>query len=222
MVRVTRNDAATSEAEPNSEVLLGALRRSLASSLVALLILAPAAAGAQTLAEVAKAEEARRKTVDKPAKVYTNSDLRSDVAVPASPPAAPAPDASDAPAPTGGFAAAGVVSAASGASPAKSQAPAAAPAQRDETYWKGRINAARDAVNRSRMFLDALQSRINALTTQVISRDDPYQQASLEQERVKNLAELERVKKEIDDQTKAIAAIEDEARRAGVPPGWLR
>jgi hypothetical protein len=190
--------------------------------LAALLMLAPAVAGAQTLAEVAKAEEARRKTVDKPAKVYTNSDLRSDFAVPASPPAAPAPDASDAPAPTGGSAAAGVVSAASGASPAQSRAPAAAPAQRDETYWKGRINAARDAVNRSRMFLDALQSRINALTTQVISRDDPYQQASLEQERGKNLAELERVKKEIDDQTKAIAAIEDEARRAGVPPGWLR
>jgi hypothetical protein len=189
--------------------------------LAVLLIFVPAVAGAQTLAEVAKAEETRRKTVDKPAKVYTNSDLRADFTMPASPPAAPVPDASVAPAPTGGPAA-DVASAASGASPAKSQALAAAPAQRDEAYWKGRINVARDAVNRSRMFLDALQSRINALTTQVISRDDPYQQASLEQERVKNLAELERVKKEIDDQTKTIAVIEDEARRAGVPPGWLR
>jgi hypothetical protein len=30
------------------------------------------------------------------------------------------------------------------------------------------------------------------------------------------------VRKEIEDGNKAIAAIEDEARRAGVPPGWLR
>jgi hypothetical protein len=187
--------------------------------LAALLILAPAVAGAQTLADVAKAEEARRKTVDKPSKVYTNGDLRSDFTQ-ASPPAAPG--ASAAPAPGGSAAAPGDASAAGAVSTAKPQAPAAAPAQRDETYWRGRINTARDAVNRSRMFLDALQSRINALTTQVINRDDPYQQASLEQERAKNLAELERVKKEIDDQTKAIAAIEDEARRAGVPPGWLR
>ena len=36
------------------------------------------------------------------------------------------------------------------------------------------------------------------------------------------LAELERLKKEIDTQQKAITAIEDEARRAGVPAGWLR
>jgi len=34
--------------------------------------------------------------------------------------------------------------------------------------------------------------------------------------------ELERLKKEIQQQTKAIADIEEEARRAGVPPGWLR
>ena len=34
--------------------------------------------------------------------------------------------------------------------------------------------------------------------------------------------ELERVKKELVDQQKAITSIEDEARRAGVPSGWLR
>jgi hypothetical protein len=186
-----------------------------------LVMLVPAIAGAQSLAEVAKAEEARRKTVDKPGKVYTNGDLRSDITIatpsPTTPaPAAPATGAATAP---GAPPAAGSP-AASGAAPAKS--PAGASGQRDEAYWKGRITEARDAVNRSRMFLEALQSRINALTTEVINRDDPYQQSSLEEERRKNLAELDRVKKEIDDQTKAIAAIEDEARRAGVPPGWIR
>jgi hypothetical protein len=48
------------------------------------------------------------------------------------------------------------------------------------------------------------------------------QQRAIEQDRNKALAELERVKKEIDDNQKEVAAVENEARRAGVPAGWLR
>jgi hypothetical protein len=33
---------------------------------------------------------------------------------------------------------------------------------------------------------------------------------------------MERVKQDIVDATRAIADIEEEARKAGVPPGWLR
>jgi len=36
------------------------------------------------------------------------------------------------------------------------------------------------------------------------------------------LTELDRLKKQIVDDQKAITDIEEEARRAGVPPGWLR
>ncbi len=72
------------------------------------------------------------------------------------------------------------------------------------------------------IFADSLQSRINALTTDFVNRDDPAQRAKIEDDRKAALAELERVKKEMDDTTKAIAAIEEEARRAGVPAGWLR
>jgi hypothetical protein len=41
-------------------------------------------------------------------------------------------------------------------------------------------------------------------------------------DRQKALAELERVKKEIADHQKAIVTIQEEARRAGVPAGWVR
>jgi hypothetical protein len=58
--------------------------------------------------------------------------------------------------------------------------------------------------------------------TDFVNRDNPVERAAIEQDRIKALAELDRVKKEIESQTKAIAAIEDEARRAGVPSGWLR
>jgi hypothetical protein len=84
------------------------------------------------------------------------------------------------------------------------------------------MNAARTDLERTRMFAEALQTRINALTTDFVNRDDPAQRAVIEQERNKALAELARLQKDVEAKTKAIADIEDEARRAGVPPGWLR
>jgi hypothetical protein len=185
--------------------------------LAALLAVVPAIASAQSLADVAKAEEARRKTVSKAAKVYTNSDLRADFTVPT--PSTPAPAA----AATAEPGTPATTDATAGAPVAGASKPAeGADSPQGEAFWKARMNMAKDSLNRSRMFLEALQSRINALTTQVINRDDPYQQATLEQERQKNLSELARVQRDIADQTKAITDIENEARRAGVPPGWLR
>ena len=70
--------------------------------------------------------------------------------------------------------------------------------------------------------MEAVQSRINALTTDFYARDDPYQRAQIGLERQKALAELERMKKDQEELEKQIADIEEEARRANVPPGWLR
>jgi hypothetical protein len=84
------------------------------------------------------------------------------------------------------------------------------------------MQGARDALQRSQVFAEALQSRINGLTTDVTSRDDPAQRAAVATDRQKALAELNRVKDDIARQTKAIADIQDEARRGGIPPGWVR
>jgi hypothetical protein len=72
------------------------------------------------------------------------------------------------------------------------------------------------------MFAEALQTRINALTTDFASRDDPYQRARVADDRQKAMAEFDRVRSEIELQKKKIGDIEEEARRASVPPGWLR
>ena len=163
----------------------------------------------QSLVDVAKAEEARRKGVRKPAKVYTNGDLKpaSSTAVPP----APATPASAAP---------------GNATPAINipggTVPAATSETRDQAFWADRISTARTAYDRSRMFAEALQSRINALTTDFVNRDDPVQRAKIEGDRKTALAELDRVRTEMAGQQKAIADIEEEARRAGVPSGWLR
>ena len=180
------------------------------------LAIAPPLAASQTLAAVAKAEEARRKSVKKPAKTFGNGDLKpaTGVATPAT--GTPTTPAAPAASPTPGAAA---VNIALSPDPA---AAAAKPAPQDEAFWTGRMAAARAALDRTRLFADALQSRINALNTDFVNRDDPAQRSVIEQDRIKALAELERVKKEMTDQTKAIAAIQDEARAAGVPAGWVR
>ena len=171
-----------------------------------------AAASAQTLGDVARQEEARRKTVKAPAKVYTNDSLRAD-------PSSPRPAAAGAPG-----------SAASSAPGASQQADTPAPAPdagatdraKDEASWKKRMADARDALERAKIFAEALQTRINSLSNDWAARDDPYQRAKIGADRDKALAELGRVQKEVVDGTKAIAAIQEEARKTGVPAGWVR
>lgn len=178
----------------------------------ALVLTGASLASAQTtpstrpLADVAKAEEARRKDVRKPAKVLTNNDLKPDISKGVAP-----PEATGSTAATPANATPGAPAAAAKPDPAK-----------DQAYWAGRMKDARDKQQRSQMFADSLQTRINSLTTDFVNRDDPAQRAKIETDRKAALAELDRVKKEIDDQSKVIAAIEEEARRAGVPAGWLR
>lgn len=184
-------------------------------AITAVLVLGAAAlASAQTtikpLADVAKDEEARRKTVSKPAKVYTNSSLRDDISVGVPLPPMPAPTAKPANASPSNT----TPTAPGGAIP---PAPA-----KDQAYWADRIKVARATLDRTQIFADSLQSRINALLTDFVNRDDPAQKAKIETDRKAALAELERVKLELAQQRKAITAIEDDARRAGVPAGWLR
>jgi hypothetical protein len=50
----------------------------------------------------------------------------------------------------------------------------------------------------------------------------PPQCDEVSAKRQKAIAELDRVKKEVEDRTKAVAGIQEEARRAGVPAGWVR
>jgi hypothetical protein len=183
------------------------------------------AASAQSLGEVAKQEEARRKAVTTPGKLYTNASVRPEPA-PAQPapaqPGAPATDAARPAAPEAQAAAPSGAPAATPAGQAAAPKPAAETGKKDEAYWRKRIQSAREAVQRSEIFAEALQSRINALTADFVNRDDPAQRTVVANDRQKALAELDRVKQEIAQQTKAIADIQEEARRASVPPGWLR
>lgn len=190
------------------------------SAIATLLLLGATAAAAQSLGDVAKQEEERRKAVRTAGKTYTNDNLRSEPA-----PSAPAPAAQGQPAPPAQPAA--PASPAPGAQTPDAQTPAGqppapAPGAQTEADWRKRIATAREAVSRAQIFAEALQSRINALSTDFVNRDDPAQRDMIAAERQKALSELDRVKQEIQQQQKAITAIQEEARRAGVPAGWVR
>jgi type IV secretory pathway VirB10-like protein len=154
-----------------------------------------------SLVELAQKEQARKKALKAvPSKVYSDKDLPK--------PTAPPPVASSVP-----------------ATPVPAEPKPAAEEkkdEKDETYWRNRIAQAREALRRAEAFADALQSRINALAADVVNRDDPYQRAKLADDRVKAIAELQRVQGEIEQSKKDIADTEEDARRAGVPPGWIR
>jgi hypothetical protein len=192
----------------------------LSSGLLAAVLLTVAVpAHAQTLGELAKKEQERRKTAPPAAKTYTNDDLKK---IPAPPPPAAAGDpskAGDAKKPDDASAKPG--------DPSKPDAKADASKStdekpKDEAYWRNRITAVREEIRRNEMFRDALQVRVNSLSADFAGRDDPVQRAQIADDRQKAIAELARVNAEIEKGNKTIADIEEEARRAGVPPGWLR
>jgi len=162
-------------------------------------------ARAQSLADVAKKEEARRKTIPETAKVYTNKDLNAQPGPPP-PPAGPPVKAEDASKDTE-----------KDTKDAKDKEPA-----KGKAYWSGRLKKLQDQVDRDETFVLAIQTRINSLTADFINRDDPAQRTIIDRDRQKSLAELARLKQGIIDGKKSITEVEEEARRAGVPPGWLR
>ena len=182
--------------------------RSKVLSVVGLTLLAVLCAGVTaafaqttpTLGELARREAERRKALKAAGKILSNADLPKPIAKPA----------------TEGAAAPATPTPPEEAKPEKKEE------ERDEAWWRQRMNALRGELLRNEMFEEALQSRINALTADFAARDDPAQRARIAEDRQKALAELDRVKSDIEVQKKKIADAEEEARMQGVPPGWLR
>ena len=172
----------------------------------------------QSLGDLARQEAERRKALKDSGKVITNADL----------PRSPAPAAGPAKPEPGGASKAGAPAPAADAKaePQAKTEPARTIALKepvkDAAYWAGRQHLLTEQLKRDQITADAMQSRINALTTDFVNRDDPAQKAVIFNNRQIALVELDRLKKAIVDGKKALIDFEEEARRAGVPPGWLR
>ncbi len=184
--------------------------------IVALILAAACTAtlGAQSLADVARKEEQRRKEIKTPSKVLTNKDL-GEV-----PPSSAPPPAATPPAAAPGDAAASTP--ADAAADAGKDKPKDSGVVKDQKYWSTKMKELQDTLAHDQVLSEAMQTQINSLTTDFVNRDDPAQRAVIERNRNTALAELNRLKDQVKKDQKAIDDLQEQARRAGVPPGWLR
>jgi hypothetical protein len=157
---------------------------------------------AQSLADVAKAEEARRKSIKPGAKVYTNEDLGGTL--PAS--AAPADTAPNAAKPAD----------------AQPEEQKTVDPTKTEKYWKDRASAIQETLSRLKRLQDALQTQVSGLNAEYLSMDDPGHRGVLETRMHRATLERQRVQQDIEKQTKAAADLQEEARKSGIPAGWVR
>jgi hypothetical protein len=168
---------------------------------------------AQALGDVARKEEARRKDIKAPAKVYTNQDLGAPgpqpdtVSSSSAPPAEAAKDA---------------VKAADDKDKGKEKGKDKDAPPKDQAYWSGRRKELQTKLDSDQTLAEAVQSRINVLTADFSARADPVQRAGIERDRQKAIGELDRLRKSVQEGKKALTDLDDDARKAGVPPGWLR
>jgi hypothetical protein len=172
---------------------------------------AAAPADWQSLGDMARATEAARNaTAGRPAvKVYTNKDLPTvDRPSLSPPPAANAPEPAGVPA---------------AASPTALSAPAdTAQFAKDETYWRERMRPLRERLDRARALADQTKRRADELMR---AADRCFMIAVVCADYTESLRLSELHKRLVGDVARAerdVTALEEEARRAGVPPGWLR
>jgi hypothetical protein len=186
-------------------------------------VLAGAAASqAQSLADVARQEQARRKTVKRPTKVYTNADVK--VIQPATPATGEVTketsgDGTAIPAGEGSTPASGQDGA---AATAPDNGPKPGVASGDEAKWRSRFTDAREQVSRSQIQLEAMRVRVTQLNAAKATGPDGQQSASLQTRQREALQEFDKLRADVEKNQKALATLEADAKAAGVPPGWLR
>jgi len=182
------------------------------------------AASAQTLADLAKKDTDRRKSVKHPAKVYTNDDVQDLKPImpmmendgtgtkPMDPNAAGVP-ATNADLP---------------GQPAVTQKPgeakpAGAPGVKagEEAQWRSRMQSARDAVSRTQLQLEGMRNRAAQLTAASAAASQE-QRGTYQKQQQDALQEYDRLRADLQKNQKALSDLETEASRAGVPAGWLR
>jgi len=183
-----------------------------------LLVAVPVVVGAQSLGEVAKRQEEKKKKSSKPpSKVYTEEDLKK--------------------ARESGSGTVNVLpEIGSSSSPAASERPSAregGPARgensvdagpHDESSWRAEAGRRRDAVKVADSRVQMLEAQVAGLRSDMspTNTQDPNRLQNQDRELRQALDNLEAARRELDAARQSLANLDDEARRAGVPPGWVR
>jgi hypothetical protein len=178
-------------------------------TLLLALLAMPSFASDQSLADAArKARERREKNAKEgvKTKVYTQDDVKKAPPLandPNKPPASSGPRATPAP---------------SAASSAESASPGATVGGQSETAWRGRVAEAHRRIEAAQKEYEFWSGYTMIPGDILVDEKDRPVITTVEQLQGKTVA----ARKAWDAAQKALANLEEEARKAGVPPGWLR
>jgi len=93
---------------------------------------------------------------------------------------------------------------------------------RDEAWWRTRISTARAMLDRNQMLADGLAMRVSSLTREIVNQVDTGEQARLRAQLKKTMDELDRQQKIVLGDRRTVEAVQEDARRLGIPMDWLR
>jgi hypothetical protein len=179
-----------------------------------LLVTSLATASAQSLADVARQEQERRKAIKEPARVYTDADIQKAAPLTT---AAARPGREDAAAP-----AEGDPHSTGHAPPAKAGDSKAEAAPQSEEAFRTRFKEAQEGVARNRRLLDALEQQAMRAAIAQAAAVRANQPVPADPGATDRMREMERLRAEMDRHQATLNTIGEEARRAGVPPGAVR
>ena len=185
------------------------MKFAIAAAVIAALSCSAASASAQSLADLAKKEEARRTAVRAQSKTLTNANLGADPReAPAPPPAADKAMVAPVGPPTGAAPAAAAAPGTASADGQAAQSPAdvAKKEVQPEAWWRTRAQQIRDRIAQARKTVDELTAPQSA---------NPAQQARLD--KLMKSAQDALARAEQDLKTLAM-----NADVAGVPATWIR
>jgi hypothetical protein len=177
------------------------------------LVFVAAAAHAQSLADVARQEQERRKTIETPARVYTDADVQKN---------APLTTAAARPQPAADGAAAGQATDKAAADESGAPKDGAKEPPKDEAGWRSKVDAARDDLARSRRLLSAMEQQLVGLGIQSSSAAIAGQKGPDQARQQEAAREVERLRADVQKHSDALTKLEGDARDKGVPPGWVR
>jgi cell division protein FtsN len=193
----------------------------LVSVALALLLAGPALVRAQSLGEVAKREqekqEKKKKSGKPPAtvKVYTEEDLKK---------ARESESGAVTVLPENGNVDAAPAASSEDDEVVSGEGRPAGGRRRTEAYWRGRATRLRDAVAEADQRIKELETRIAGLRNDMnpTNLQDPNRLQTRDRELREAMGSLDAARREAETARKALDGLEEEARRAGAPPGWVR
>jgi hypothetical protein len=186
-----------------------------------LLLGAPVLAQAQSLGEVAKREqekqEKKKKSGKPPAtvKVYTDDDLKK---------ARETESGALTVLPENGNLEAASAASSGDDEVVSGEGRPVGGRKRNEEYWRNRATQLREAAQEADNKVKELEARIAALRNDMSPTNvqDPNRLQSRDRELREAMDSLDATRSAAETARKTLADLEEEARRAGVPPGWVR